>query len=146
MLMVWFVGPAQLPLFFQRLVGLVNALLAMLVVVFAIREYGKKYNRLRWPVFGRVSTSKVAGSLAFIAVAAWWLSPWAPIPPGAGRAGHVALAGAWTGRRGALAFRSRLCNDSRAGSFRSGAAGGDTDLRRKPAVRPRSRSHRRRAI
>jgi tetratricopeptide (TPR) repeat protein len=82
MLMVWFVGPAQLPLFFQRLVGLVNALLAMLVVVFAIREYGKKYNRLRWPLFGRVSSSKVAGSLAFIAVAAWWLSPWAPIPPG----------------------------------------------------------------
>src|SRR5260221_6397952 len=82
MLIVWFVGPAQLPLFFQRLVGLVNALLAMLVVVFAIREYGKKYNRLRWPLLGRVSSSKVAGSLAFIAVAACWLSPLAPIPPG----------------------------------------------------------------
>jgi hypothetical protein len=82
MLMVWFVGPSQLPMFFQRLVGLVNALLAMLVVVFAIREYGKKYNRLRWPLFGRVSTSKVAGSFTFLAVAAWWLSSWAPILPG----------------------------------------------------------------
>ncbi|HKD36125.1 MAG TPA: hypothetical protein VKB78_04970, partial [Pirellulales bacterium] len=47
LLIVWFVGPAQLPVFFQRLVGLVNAILAMLLVVFAIREYGKKYNRLR---------------------------------------------------------------------------------------------------
>lgn len=82
MLIVWFVGPAQLPVFFQRLVGLVNALLAMLLVVFAIREYGKKYNRLRWPLVGRVSTSKVAGTLVFAAVVAWWLSPWAPIAPG----------------------------------------------------------------
>ncbi|HEY2147484.1 MAG TPA: hypothetical protein VGH32_06080 [Pirellulales bacterium] len=82
MLIVWFVGPAQLPVFFQRLVGLVNALLAMLLVVFAIREYGKKYNRLRWPLVGRVSTSKVAGTLVFAAVVAWWLSPWAPITPG----------------------------------------------------------------
>jgi hypothetical protein len=82
MLIVWFVGPVQLPVFFQRLVGLVNALLAMLLVVFAIREYGKKYNRLRWPIIGRVSTSKVAGTLVFAAVVAWWLSPWAPIPPG----------------------------------------------------------------
>lgn len=82
LLIVWFVGPVQLPTFFQRLVGLVNAILAMLVVVFAIREYGKKYNRLRWPLMGRVSTSKVAGSLTLLLVAAWWLSPWAPIQPG----------------------------------------------------------------
>ncbi|HEV3417213.1 MAG TPA: tetratricopeptide repeat protein [Pirellulales bacterium] len=82
MLVVFFVGPAELPVFFQRLVGIVNALLAMLTVVFAIREYGKKYNRLRWPLVGRVSTSKVAGSLTFVAVFGWWLSPWAPIPAG----------------------------------------------------------------
>ncbi|HEV2968359.1 MAG TPA: tetratricopeptide repeat protein [Pirellulales bacterium] len=82
MLVVFFVGPAELPVFFQRLVGIVNALLAMLTVVFAIREYGKKYNRLRWPLVGRVSTSKVAGSLTFIVVLGWWLSPWVPIPAG----------------------------------------------------------------
>ena len=53
----------------------------MLLVVFAIREYGKKYNRLRWPLLGRVSTSKVAGTLVFLAVLGLWLSPWAPIQP-----------------------------------------------------------------
>src|SRR6266481_4114759 len=66
-LVVRFVAPAQLPLFFQRLVGVVCALLAMLLVVFAIREYGKKYNRLRWPLLGRVSTSKVTGTVVFLA-------------------------------------------------------------------------------
>jgi tetratricopeptide (TPR) repeat protein len=80
-LVVWFIAPGQLPLFFQRLVGIVCALLAMLLVVFAIREYGKKYNRLRWPLLGRVSTSKVLGTLTFLAVLALWLSPWAPIQP-----------------------------------------------------------------
>ncbi len=81
MLVVWFVAPGQLPLFFQRLVGIVCALLAMLLVVFAIREYGKKYNRLRWPFIGRVSTSKVLGTLTLLAVFALWVSPWAPIQP-----------------------------------------------------------------
>ena len=52
LLVVYFIAPEQLPVFFQRLVGVVNALLAMLMVVFAIREYGKKYNRLRWPLLG----------------------------------------------------------------------------------------------
>ena len=80
-LVVRFVAPGQLPLFFQRLVGVVCALLAMLLVVFAIREYGKKYNRLRWPLLGRVSTSKVVGTLVFLAVLGLWLSPWAPIQP-----------------------------------------------------------------
>ncbi len=80
-LVVRFVAPGQLPLFFQRLVGVVCALLAMLLVVFAIREYGKKYNRLRWPLLGRVSTSKVAGTVVFLAVLGLWLSPWAPIQP-----------------------------------------------------------------
>ncbi len=72
----------QLPVFFQRLVGIVNAVLAMLVVVFAIREFAKKYNRLRWPLLGRVSTSRVAGGAVLLIVCAWWLSPWAPIPAG----------------------------------------------------------------
>ncbi len=81
LLVVWFVAPGQLPLFFQRLVGIVCALLAMLLVVFAIREYGKKYNRLRWPLLGRVSSSKVLGTLVFLAVFAFWLSPWSPIQP-----------------------------------------------------------------
>ena len=81
MLMVWFQAPGlRLPVFFQRLVGLANALLAMLVVVFAIREYGKRWNRLPLPLLGRISTSRVAGAAMFLAVCAWWLSPWAPLP------------------------------------------------------------------
>ena len=83
MLVVWFQAPdVRLPTFFQRLLGISNALLAMLVVMFAIREYGKRYNRLPLPVVGRLSVSKVAGFVTFLAVLAWWLSPWAPIPAG----------------------------------------------------------------
>ena len=83
MLVVWFQAPGvRLPTFFQRLVGVVNALLTMLVVMFAIREYGKRYNRLSLPLLGRVSTSRIAGGLVFLAVLGWWLSPWAPIPAG----------------------------------------------------------------
>jgi len=81
MLLVWFQAPGvRLPTFFQRLVGLANALVAMLVVVFAIREYAKRYNRLPLPWFGRISTSRVAGMATFLAVCLWWLSPWAPLP------------------------------------------------------------------
>ena len=77
MCMVWsLLAGIRLPTFFQRLFGLVNALLAMLVVMFAIREYGKRYNRLPLPWFGRVSTSRIAGGLTFLAVFGWWLSPW----------------------------------------------------------------------
>ena len=54
----------------------------MLVVMFAIREYGKRYNRMSVPLLGRVSTSRIAGGLVFLAVLGWWLSPWAPIPAG----------------------------------------------------------------
>src|ERR1700676_4478017 len=81
MLLVWCQAPGvPLPTFFQHLVGLANALLAMLVVVFAIREYAKRYNRLPLPWFGRISTSRVAGVATFLAVCGWWLSPWAPLP------------------------------------------------------------------
>jgi tetratricopeptide (TPR) repeat protein len=92
MCVVWsmFTG-IRLPTFFQRLAGLVNSLLAMLVVMFAIREYGKRYNRLPLPWFGRVSTSRIAGGLTFLAVFAWWLSPWAPIPAGAAEPDLVRL-------------------------------------------------------
>lgn len=83
MLVVWFQAPGvRLPTFFQRLVGIAAALLTMLVVMFAIREYGKRYNRVPLPLVGRVNTSRVAGGLVFLAVLAWWMSPWAPIPAG----------------------------------------------------------------
>jgi hypothetical protein len=75
----WFAAPPVLPLFFQRLVGVTGALLAALVAVFAVREFGKRYNRLRLPWLGRISTSQAVGIVVFLAVLAWWLSPWAPI-------------------------------------------------------------------
>ncbi len=83
MLAVWFQAPGvRLPIFFQRLIGIVAALLTMLVVMFAIREYAKRYNRLPMPMIGRVSTSRIAGAAVFLAVLGWWMSPWAPIPAG----------------------------------------------------------------
>lgn len=71
----------KLPIFFQRLIGLVNALLAMVTAMFAMREYGRSYNRLRIPGIGSVRTSVILGGLVFLAVFAWWLTPWAPIQP-----------------------------------------------------------------
>jgi hypothetical protein len=84
---VYFVLPppgeyrAALPIFFQRLVGVANALLAMVTAMFAMREFGRSYNRLRVPGVGSVRTSIVLGGLVLLGVLAWWLSPWAPIVP-----------------------------------------------------------------
>ena len=81
--LVWFQAPdVRLPTFFQRLVGIADALLSMLVVMFAVREYGKRFHRVPLPLLGRVSTSRVAGGLVFLAVLGWWMSPWALIPAG----------------------------------------------------------------
>jgi hypothetical protein len=73
--------PDKLPIFFQRLIGLANALLAMVTAMFAMREYGRSYNRLRIPAIGSVRSSVILGGLVFLAVFAWWLTPWAPIQP-----------------------------------------------------------------
>jgi hypothetical protein len=79
LVVVYFVVPPQLPAFFQRLVGLVNALLAMVTTMFAVREYGRSYNRLRMPWVGSIRTSMIVGVLVFAVVFAWWFTPWAPI-------------------------------------------------------------------
>jgi hypothetical protein len=81
LVVVYFVVPSQLPPFFQRLVGLVNALLAMVTAMFAVREYGRSYNRLRMPGIGSIRTSMVVGVLVFVIVFVWWFTPWAPIMP-----------------------------------------------------------------
>ena len=77
----YFAAPDFVPTFFQRLAGLVNAMLAMLVAMFAVREFGGRFNKLRLPVVGQIRTSRLAGAAAFLVVCAWWLSPWAPIQP-----------------------------------------------------------------
>jgi hypothetical protein len=81
LVVVYFVVPSPLPSFFQRLVGLVNALLAMVTAMFAVREYGRSYNRLRVPGIGSVRTNIVVGGLVLALVFAWWLTRWAPIQP-----------------------------------------------------------------
>jgi hypothetical protein len=53
----------------------------MVTAMFAMREYGRSYNRLRIPGIGSVRTSVILGGLVFLAVFAWWLTPWAPIEP-----------------------------------------------------------------
>jgi hypothetical protein len=71
--------PQSLPIFFQRLIGLVNASLAMVTAMFAVREYGRGYNRIRLPRIGSIRTSAIVGGIVFVAVFAWWFTPWAPI-------------------------------------------------------------------
>ena len=73
--------PKYMPVFFQRLIGLVNASLAMVTAMFAVREYGRSYNRLRLPHVGAIRTSVIVGGIVFVAVLAWWFTPWAPIVP-----------------------------------------------------------------
>ena len=82
MVIAYRAAPDILPTFFQRVAGVANAVLAMLVVVFAIREFGHGFNRFHLPWFGRISTSKLLGAITFIGVLLWWFSPWAPIKAG----------------------------------------------------------------
>ncbi|MDZ4817533.1 MAG: hypothetical protein SGJ20_01020 [Planctomycetota bacterium] len=79
MVVVYFAAPAALPLFFQRMVGLVNAMLAMIAAMFAVREYARGYNRVRVPGLTRLHTASWVGSAVLIAVMVWWCSSYAPI-------------------------------------------------------------------
>ena len=68
----------RMPPFFQRLVAVVAGVLAMLVTIFALREWGF-YRSVKLIGVGRVQWATVLGALVFILVLAWWLSPWAPL-------------------------------------------------------------------
>lgn len=81
LVVVYFLIPGELPQFFQRLVGLVNALLGMVTAMFAVREYAGSYNRVRLPWRRSIRLSTIVGVLVFAAVLAWWFTPWAPIQP-----------------------------------------------------------------
>lgn len=88
--LVFFVMPPQLPWLVQKLVGVVNAILAMLLVVFGVKEYGKKHETIQLPLLKKVSTGAVGGGVLFALVMAWWLSPFAPIRVGMPGADEVA--------------------------------------------------------
>jgi len=76
---VLFLAPRELPWLFQRFVALTNALLVLLVVLFAFEPY---YRRMRvgtadrWRKVLLIRALAIAG---FLVTLAWWLSPAAPI-------------------------------------------------------------------
>ncbi len=76
-----FAVPHVLPWLVQRMVAVLHALLAGLLVVSALREFGGRYNVWRLRRFGRLQWSWIAGLLVFCAMLAWWLSSYAPIQP-----------------------------------------------------------------
>ena len=75
-LVVFFAAPQELPYFMQRLVGLSNALLAMLVVLFADAELGLfRTSRSKRSIL----SAPLVASIVFIVIFLWWCSAWAPL-------------------------------------------------------------------
>lgn len=73
---VYFAAPPDLPYFMQRLVGLSNALLAMLVVLFADAELGLFHtSRAKRSTLG----AQLVAVAVFVLVFFWWCSAWAPL-------------------------------------------------------------------
>jgi membrane associated rhomboid family serine protease len=83
-LVLFFAIPPELrertPTFVQRIVAVAASLLAMLTVVFALRDWGY-YQSVSLPLVGRVKWSTLVGGCVFLAVFAWWVSPWTPLQP-----------------------------------------------------------------
>jgi hypothetical protein len=74
---VFYAVHPRMPLLLQRLVGVSNAMLAMLVAIFAAGEIRKRRpsaEKRRITLLGQI-----VGLIVFVLVLAWWLSPWAPI-------------------------------------------------------------------
>lgn len=90
LVVVFFVMPPQLPWLVQKFVGFINAMLAMLVVVFGVKEYGKKHETFRLLFWKKIHTGLVGGGALFALVMGWWLSPFAPIQVGMPGADEVA--------------------------------------------------------
>ena len=89
LIMVFFVLPDQLPWAMQKLFGLVNATLAMLVVMFAVAEYGKGHPALAAPIFKKINAGAVGGGVLFALVLGWWQTPLAPISVGTPDANEI---------------------------------------------------------
>jgi hypothetical protein len=68
----------RMPLFLQRIVAVVAGVLAMLATMFALREWGF-YRSIKIAGIGNVKWATILGAVVFLAVLAWWLSPWAPL-------------------------------------------------------------------
>lgn len=80
MALVFFALPPQLPWAMQKLLGIVNAVLAALVGSFAIREYGQRIASFQVPLIKkRGNTGVVLATGLFALVGAWWMSSFAPI-------------------------------------------------------------------
>lgn len=95
--------PHELPAMRQRLLGLACAVLAVLVYVFAthqpepddlmqrlqrgqhvdfgrqLRAARKRRRTVKLPLVGETRVRAITGTAIFVAVVAWWLTPWAPV-------------------------------------------------------------------
>lgn len=71
-------APPFLPVFKQRILAIVSALLAGLFVYFLTGDLGVS-GKAGKGVFGRLAVKGSGGAAAFVLVLAWWLSPWSPI-------------------------------------------------------------------
>lgn len=78
-LVIAFLAPGELPWLFQRMVGITNGLLVLLVVLFAFEDY----KRRRWQPAAQRPRVALLVRCAAVALCmltlAWWLSPAAPI-------------------------------------------------------------------
>jgi hypothetical protein len=71
-------APPFLPVFKQRILAVVSALLAGLFVYFLTGDLGVS-GKAGKGVLGRLAVKGSGGAAAFVLVLAWWLSPWSPI-------------------------------------------------------------------
>ena len=89
--LVFFVLPPNLPWGMQKLVGVLNALLVMLLAIFGVKEFGEKYRTFNLPLLKKIDTGIVVGCALGLLVLGWWMSPFAPIVAGTHGAEEVAV-------------------------------------------------------
>jgi tetratricopeptide (TPR) repeat protein len=87
---VFFALPDRLPRLMLYLLGITNAVLMLLLPMFASREYGHGLTKRQLPLFGQVDLGTVGGVLLSLATFGWWLSPFAPIGVGIPSADEMA--------------------------------------------------------
>ncbi len=90
MVLLFFVMPPQLPWILQKMFAVVNAVLALLVVVFGVRELGKKHSTVDLPFWRKIDLGWLGGGVLSALVMGWWLSPFSPIKVGMPGADEVA--------------------------------------------------------
>ncbi len=78
LLAVFAFAPSTLPVFKQRILAVVSALLAGLFAYFLTGESGVAIRGGKGAL-GRLAVKSSGGAAAFVLVLVWWLSPWSPV-------------------------------------------------------------------